>query len=131
MIYLRNLARFFAGFVWIFTRAVPPEKYDQPNVQIMYREGWGPWRFLPLYLIDYGTKVLLGGACVSWSRWFFDNQYKWKIAGWINKALDRVDRGHGMRAGPTLWGTQSVRGPLRVVIVVGWLALIFWLVWVR
>ena len=34
---------------------------------IEYREGWGPWRFLLVYILDYGTRVHTGGAVVSWS----------------------------------------------------------------
>lgn len=123
--YIVNLGRFVGGLLWIFTRAVPVEQYNAPDRQITYKEGWGPWKFLLLYIFDYGTKVLTGGACITWSRWFYEKRTTNRLARFMDDLLDRVDPKHGYRSGPALWGTQDCPLWVRVPATVVWAWLLF------
>jgi hypothetical protein len=78
--------------------------------EIDFKPGWSgksiAWWLL--YGIDYGTRVLTGGACISWSRWFYDNS-RWRPAKFATRLLNRLDPNHGAESGPALWGTEDTR----------------------
>ena len=90
--------------------------------EIDFKPGWDGYqlRWLLLYTCNYGTRVLTGGACVSWSKWF----YLTRETVWLSKVMTRVlnflDPKHGYEAGPILWETTDTR-----YAVVG--AYLFWL----
>lgn len=77
--------------------------------EIRFKPGWtaSSRRWWLLYALDYGTRVLTGGACVSWSRWFHDRRESYGHAAFITRLLDRLDPRHGAQAGPILWGTAD------------------------
>ena len=97
MNYLLNLKLFVLGFAKLGT--------------LDYKPGWAPTKFLPLYLIDYGFCVLMGGPVVSVS-WYL-GQY-WNVPG-----------AHFALAGEPLFG--SVRSPpwVRIVVPALW-AVLLW-----
>jgi len=110
--YLKNLAAFIRGCGRLGT--------------LTYKPGWSPVRFLPLYLVDYGTHVLTGGAVVSWSRWCYEHRATNRVAAFINRALGHVDEQHGQLAGPALWSTTDCAPPVRIVVTAAWAALLAW-----
>lgn len=77
--------------------------------EIRFRRGWSAtsWRWRALYWADYGTRVLTGGACVSWSRWWYERRKKLGSAGFMTRILNHLQEQHGARAGSALWGTQD------------------------
>lgn len=118
MSYINNVKAWASGF----------GRFDE----ISFKPGWSaksPAWWL-LYAFNYGTRVLSGGACVSWSRWFYLNsQHSW--AKLITRLLNKLDGGHGEEAGPPLWGTEDT-GFAKEGAIVFWGALIgllLWLVW--
>lgn len=96
MNYLYNVALFLRGFQWF-------------GKLTFTRPGWSAysWRWRLLYTFDYGTHVLLGGAVVSWSRWFYDNRDSYRIARFMDRLLNHFEEGHGRSAGPPLWKTHD------------------------
>lgn len=98
---------------------------------LQYKPGWGPRRFLLPYIVNYGSHVLMGGACGPWSRWFYENRRTNKFARAFNSVLDFFDEDHGLNAGPVLWDTQPVPWQPRLLILAAYAALIYFLVFVR
>ena len=92
---------------------------------LSYKPGWNKWKFLPLYLVDYGTHVLTGGAVVSWSRWFYDNRKTNRVAAFMNRLLGHIEDDHGQMAGPPLWGTVDLPAPIRILIICAWIGVVF------
>jgi len=157
--YLENLGKFWRGIGWLWTRRaktipvlhfgagtqrrwqstlewVRPWVHEndfKPTAEnsIEYREGWGPWRFLLVYILDYGTRVHTGGAVVSWSRWWWERRQKYGHANLLSRLLNHLDENHGARAGGALWGTEDTGWALvgGLVFWAGLLALVGWLLW--
>lgn len=73
--------------------------------ELQYKPNWDKWKFLPLYIFDYGTRVAVGGAIVSWSRWFYLNRKTNRFAAFMNRGLNHLDMRHGELAGRPLWLT--------------------------
>jgi hypothetical protein len=95
MTYLHNIRQWLTGFV----------RFGE----ISFKPGWSgksPAWWL-LYAFNYGTRVLTGGACVSWSKWFYLNRNEDRLANLVTKLLDKIDWQHGYRAGPILWNTTD------------------------
>lgn len=94
MSYIRNVKAWGKGF----------GRFDE----ISFKPGWSAkspgWWFL--YTLNYGTRVLSGGACVSWSRWFYLHSQN-PVAKFITRILNKLDDSHGEQAGPPLWGTED------------------------
>jgi len=110
-----NLWRWLTGFT----------RFDE----IDFKEGWsakspGWWA---LYLIDYGTRVLTGGACISWSRWFYLHRDEYRLAKFLDRLLGKADSNHGEEAGPALWGTQDCDPLVQIALGLGWAVLVLWL----
>lgn len=80
--------------------------------EVSFQPGWrgNQPRWILLYGLNYGTRVLFGGACVSWSRWCYDNRDKHGLAAFVDRLLQRFDRDHGQEAGPPLWDTKDTAG---------------------
>lgn len=76
--------------------------------ELDYFPGWNVWKFLPVYLLNHGTRILTGGACSSWSRWFYENRSKLRFAKFMDRLLNKFDSNHGQDAGGVLWGTVSL-----------------------
>lgn len=97
--------------------------------ELRFKAGWAgdQWRWRALYLIDHGTRVLLGGAVVTWSRWFYVNRDKYGWAKFCDRLLNHVEHKHGQKSGPVLWGSKDTAGAHIVPLIV--LALLLWLVW--
>lgn len=105
--YLANLKAWAIGFV----------RTDQ----IRFKPGWSAdWRWFCLYLLDYGTHVLTGGAVVSWSRWAYDHRESSRVAALLNRLLNRLDARHGEEAGPALWGTTDCPIGVRLTACAVW-----------
>lgn len=87
--------------------------------ELKFRAGWSAdsWKWRLLYTIDYGSHVLTGGAVVSWSRWFYDNRKKYRIANFFDRLLNHFEDGHGRSAGPALWGTVDCSWGTRLVAI--------------
>jgi hypothetical protein len=144
--YRKNVAAWAAGIVWLWTREaveVPgvvnrvdgraeplrrwvrdasrwdrrrPPMPTQAN-SIDYKDGYGPLRFLPLYVLNYGTRTLAGGQVVSWSKWFYLTRGQYRASKLITRVLNFFDRRHGYEAGPTLWGTVATAWAPRGAVV--------------
>jgi hypothetical protein len=111
--YLRNVWLFLAGL----------GRLDQ----IPYKPGWGPGKFLPLYLLDYGINVvLMAGQVESISRHAQDHR-SGKVWAVILRFLERFDPGHGPASGPALWGSQLPPLYVRVLVPAAWLFGVLWL----
>ncbi len=93
--------------------------------ELRFERGWSGegWKWRVLYATDYLSHCLTGGACVSWSRWAWDNHETYGLARWLNRLLGER---HTSNAGPALWGTKDSHWSVRVVVTVGWLLLIWW-----
>jgi hypothetical protein len=52
---------------------------------------------------------------VSWSRWFYDNREKYRVANFFDRLLNHFEDGHGRSAGPALWGTVDCSWRTRLV----------------
>lgn len=93
--YIKNLKLWATGW----------QKFDQ----LLFDEGWGgdQWRWRALYLLDHGTRCLMGGAVVTWSRWFHDNREKYGWAKFCDRLLNHVEDDHGEDSGPVLWGSKD------------------------
>jgi hypothetical protein len=76
--------------------------------ELTYLPGWTPLRFFPVYLLNHGTRVLTGGACSSWSRWFYENRDKLRFAKFMDRLLNKFDTHHGAESGEVMWGTVSL-----------------------
>lgn len=103
MTYFINLYLWFRGFAWFRS--------------LKFRQGWSAssLRWWLLYLVDYGSHVLTGGAVVSWSRWFYDNR-DYRIANFFDRLLNHFEEGHGRSAGPPLWGTKDCNIKYRLLV---------------
>jgi hypothetical protein len=115
--YIKNLKLWGTGW----------SKFDE----LQFKAGWSgdSWRWRLLYLIDHGTRVLLGGAVVTWSRWFYDNRDKYGWAKFLDRLLNHIDSGHGADSGPELWGSKdtAIAHVLPLVALAG----LAWVLWAR
>lgn len=77
--------------------------------RIRFKPGWAgnQLRWVLLYGLNYGTRVLTGGACVSWSRWFYLHRERYRLAKFATRFLNKFDDDHGRSAGDALWGTRD------------------------
>lgn len=135
--YVRNWGLYVRGVRWLWTR-------DQTNgpsadgaywveaLSIRYKPGYGPWRFLPIYLTTYLASVCLGLGVVSLSRWWYDRSHEYctvcglgagphhgsHVAVWAKHPFSRFmtrlldwafpGKEHGKHTGPgNLWGSRS------------------------
>lgn len=92
--------------------------------ELLYKSGWGPWSFAPLYATTYLAGTLAGYGVVSLSRAWADRsrfivvagwgdplQYKHPFARFMTRLLNWIFPGsqHGILAGPRLWGSVNLR----------------------
>lgn len=79
--------------------------------EINFKAGWSGKspRWWLLYGLNYGTRVLAGGACISWSRWFHLTRDVYPASRFMDRLLSRIDSDHGAGAGPPLWGTAETK----------------------
>jgi len=115
MTYFRNVKLWLLGPRW----------FDK----LPFKNGWSAdsWKWRILYWADYGTHTLSGGAVVSWSRWFYDNRDKYRIARFMDRLLNHFEEGHGRSAGPALWGTKDCDIKQRLLTIGALLAA--WFLW--
>lgn len=83
--------------------------------ELDYFPGWNAWKFFPVYLLNHGTRVLTGGACSSWSRWFYENR-NLRVAKFMDRLLNKFDTNHGKESGGVLWGTKSLPIKLQALL---------------
>lgn len=97
--------------------------------ELRFKAGWSgdSWRWRLLYLFDQGTRVLLGGAVVTWSRWFHDNRDRYGWAKFCDRLLNHVEHHHGANSGPVLWGSKDTAGAHLVPLLA--LAVLWWWLW--
>jgi len=88
--YLRNLW-LFAHIWWLWTRNLDTYTEAPTDYVILYKKGWTPLRFLPVYLLDYGLACFMGRGVQSLSRAF-------KLLG----------KDHWYATGPLLWGSVDL-----------------------
>lgn len=112
MMYFTNLGKYLAGFMLLGT--------------IRYKPGWNALYFFPLYVFDYGSHVLTGGAVISWSRWFHEHREINRVAKFFDRFLNKFDDKHGAESGPALWGTQDCSITTRTISTLFWLAAGIW-----
>ena len=107
--YGRNIWLWLRGFPRLWTRR---NDYRSPmgrpafstriGQTIQYQPGWGPWKFLPVYLFDVGFTVLIAAGAVEPLSTFM-NRHR---AGWLNDAvldaIERFDADHGANSGKAL-----------------------------
>lgn len=95
--------------------------------ELTFKAGWSATYLLwwLLYLFDYGSHVMAGGAVVSWSRWFYDNRETNKVAKFFDRLLNHFEEGHGRSAGPPLWGTKDCEMKYRLLVVATLVAIWF------
>lgn len=95
--------------------------------EVRYKPGWGPWKFLPVYLTTYLAGTIAGYGVVSLSRAWYDRSelymdavvgvrgsgkvYTHPFARFMTRLLDWAFPGsaHGRHTGPRLWGVEGVR----------------------
>lgn len=103
--------------------------------EVRYKPGWGPWKFLPVYLTTYLAGTIAGYGVVSLSRAWYERSQKIRMADgkvltpvtpglyfrgekwahpfarFMTRLLDWAFPGsaHGRHAGPRLWGVQGIR----------------------
>lgn len=141
--YLHNLWLWLRGVRWLWTRQgiygsslTPTADIAQrqwPRL-IFYKPGYGPWRFLAVYLTTYLAGTLAGYGVVSLSRAWYERSiicalcgnefghhgytvrmHKWKpahpFARFMTRLLDWIFAGsaHGRHTGPRLWGSENLR----------------------
>lgn len=146
--YLRNLSLWLRGIRWLWThnssRLVLVTQIEGCDwyirkggfwsfpaaMAITYKPGWGPWRFLPIYLTTYLAGTLAGYGVVSLSRAWYDRSVvvildpqgrieidgdRWTavypFARFMTRLLDWAFPGsrHGRHTGPRLWGSVNLR----------------------
>lgn len=129
--YKENVRLWWKGFTWLRTREaiptglVPGERIwvdsslqrkdpERPTLatmdnSIVYQPNWGPRKFFLVYLFNYGTRVLTGGACVSWSKWFYFTKETNRFSHLVTRLLNLFDKKHGFEAGPILWGAKATK----------------------
>ena len=111
--YLRNVTLWLRGFSWLWD-----------DSRIRYKPGWGPWKFLPVYLLAHGIAcVVLGIGVQPVSRWA-GQRVKHAPWGWLAWLLDRLDRGHTANAGGLLWSTQPCEPHIRLAVVIAWVVVL-------
>lgn len=137
--YLRNISLWLRGFAWLWTREIVWRdsgwvyaRGDRlkwtvgcPPV-IVYKPGWSPWKFLPVYLLDHGAACILFGIGVQpISRWAgaHARSEPWKT---LTRWLNRLDEGHTDEAGSLLWGSQPCSRTVRYCVMLVWVGLLGW-----
>lgn len=92
---------------------------------------WKSPLWLAIYGLDYGTRVLTGGACVSWSRWWYDRRRQLGSAGFATRLLNHLQANHGRNSGGPLWGTADTGWAIRGATIFwgGLLVLLAWIAW--
>lgn len=154
--YLSNCWLWLRGFAWLWTREASkyrsvkyPGKPDSarffvpktskrvrngeilfPEELISYKPGWSPLAFLPVYLFNVGSHVILsGGAVTTWSRAAWDLRQSGNRWGrLLDKAIQAIlGDDHGKQSGAVLWGSTPCEPEVRWAVAIGWTV---WLVWV-
>lgn len=150
VIYFRNLWAWLRGIRWLWSHnteglvrvgdvwvaTIISHRQNVPaSLAITYKPGYGPWRFLPIYLTTYLAGTLAGYGVVSLSRAWFDRSAlkrdadgdvihspratprrdeRWAhpFARFMTRLLNWIFPGakHGMLTGPRLWGSVNLRG---------------------
>lgn len=109
--YLVNVGMWVAGFALLPT--------------ITYFPGWNWLKFLPVYLLNHGTRVLTGGPVVSWSRYLYDVSGEHRLAKFLTRLMNIVDDDHGEESGQSMWDTVACPVWFQVVLSLAWGWLIF------
>lgn len=118
-----NQSLYWRGIRWLWTREYReldtdrlPRLYrlrgkykaastERPHLGIEYRKGWGPWRFLPVYLTSYLVSTLLGHPIRPFSAVMHERGSRvCRVINWITRDPDHCDR--AARA-DTLWGSRG------------------------
>jgi hypothetical protein len=108
--YLHNVRAWLLGF-----RQLP---------SLQYKPGWTWWLYLPVYLLNVGTHVVLwGGAVTTWSRFSWENRRRYRLARAIDSLLDAVDHRHGQDSAPALWHTTPIPSRTARIVRATWAAL--------
>jgi hypothetical protein len=116
MSYLSNVKAWAVGY----------GKFDE----VSFKPGWSgkSIAWLLLYTWNYGTRVLTGGACVSWSRWFYAHAPYYRWAKFITRLLNKLDDNHGANAGEVLWKTTDTTFAKEGAITF-WAFILFLMLW--
>lgn len=93
--------------MYVFPEEDCPPGVDPEVWGIRYKDGWGPWRFLPIYLSTYLIGTLAGFGVVSISK-VADGTRIGRLIDWFFEKVLRQGPGHCQGAGPRLWGSRSI-----------------------
>ncbi len=107
--HLRSIGLYIRGFRWLWTRREDgPLRCTRPLENgIRYKPGgWGPWKFLPVYLTTYLLGVVAGFGVVSISRAATDKPIG-RVIDWFFERVLRQGPNHCANTGPALWGSRS------------------------
>ena len=123
------------GIRWLWSRNFQSAHDAQMLDGIYYKPGWGPWKFLPVYLTTYLAGTIAGYGVVSLSRAWYERSQKIRMADgkvltpvtpglyfrgekwahpfarFMTRLLDWAFPGsaHGRHTGPRLWGVEGIR----------------------
>lgn len=99
--------------------------------ELSFKAGWSKnqLRWLLVYGLNMGTRVLTGGAVVTWSRWFWETRHEYRLSALITRLLNHADDDHGAESGPALWNTTPTEwaGTGGLIFWTGVIALIGWI----
>jgi hypothetical protein len=118
MSYARNVKLWAKGF----------GRFDELD----FKTGWssGQVRWWLVYTLNMGTRVLTGGAVVTWSRWFYETRYEYRLSKLMTRLLNHADDDHGAESGPALWGSEATdwAGMGGLLFWTGVVGLVLWLI---
>jgi|GEM_PF-7124580 len=84
-------------------------------------------RWILTYLFNHGTRTLTGGACVTWSRWFYLTRQQYRASAFMTRVLNHAQDHHGELSGDALWNTKDTAGAASGALIL--LAVVLLLIW--
>lgn len=131
--YVLNCWAWLRGIPWLWTRRNDYRHEDGTPIfsvrigqAIQYKDGWGPWSYLPVYLIDVGACVIFLAGAVEPISTFAQRHRTGTVWDKILDVIERFDPGHGANSGSALWGTTESPKAVRILIPCVWALVALW-----